>query len=71
MLPHREQNRYNFNGERNTSTIYKESELCPESSRSNLSLGMNLVVILGNEKISKTKPTKVTKPTKASLLGIN
>ena len=29
-------------------------------------LGMNLVVILGNEKISKTKPTKLTNLTKPS-----
>ena len=31
----KEQNRYNLNGEADTSTVYEESELCPESSRPN------------------------------------
>jgi hypothetical protein len=33
LFPQTDQNRYNFNAEGDTSTVYEETELCPESSR--------------------------------------
>ncbi len=39
LPPHKDQNRYNFNGEADTSIVYEETKLCLESSRSPVGQG--------------------------------